>query len=414
LLQYVGWGEVRTPTKRYGCYQCWGSYLTPTYKLQRLIQITSLAHVHLIGDNNSSLFVVHASAYSEKIIHYSLFIIHFSVFIAKDLFQFKKLFVSKLKNMLSDDELGAFILVLANSRQNAFLKTELQTDLQKTFVALKENFFSARLKATQDDIDVFKQLLNIDLDDFHLWHNKSAGDWEVAYNAMRQLRPARAASQSLNSIKQPYNEEKFHFNKAFLKPEILWQGEYQNKNCCVFYNKFPFSDYHLLIVVSPEENRPQLLTKEMHQYASLLAADAGQSLTGFGIGFNSLAGGTSVNHLHFQGFIRNHKFPIENSFWQHNGGGTAYPLTVNSFADAETSWLYINELIEQDVAFNCLYRKNICYVVSRKYQGSVELPEWLTGAGWIDVAGAVTVSDEETFSSIDEQSVTQALGLLKN
>ena len=54
------------------------------------------------------------------------------MFIAIDLLQFKKLFVSKLKDMLSDDELGAFILVLANSRQDTFLKNELQADLQKT------------------------------------------------------------------------------------------------------------------------------------------------------------------------------------------------------------------------------------------------------------------------------------------
>jgi diadenosine tetraphosphate (Ap4A) HIT family hydrolase len=335
------------------------------------------------------------------------------MFIAKDLLQFKKLFVSKLKDMLSDDELGAFILVLANSRQDTFLKNELQADLQKTFVALKNNFFSGRLKATQDDVDVFKQLLDMDLDDIHVWHDKSVGDWEVAYNAMRQLRPARASSQRLNSIKQPFDEEKFHFNKAFLKPEILWQGEYRNKNLCVLYNKFPFSDYHLLIVVSPEESRSQLLTKKMHQYVFLLAEDADRSFPGFGIGFNSLAGGASVNHFHFQGFIRNQAFPVEKRSWHHNGGEAEYPLTVRCFSDAETSWLYINQLIEQDVAFNCLYRNNICYVVSRKYQGSIELPEWLTGAGWIDVAGAITVSDKETFSSIDGQSVTQALGNIR-
>jgi hypothetical protein len=181
----------------------------------------------------------------------------------------------------------------------------------------------------------------------------------------------------------------------------------------VLYNKFPFSDYHLLIVVSPEESRSQLLTKEMHQYACLLVKNVEQSLPGFGIGFNSLAGGASVNHFHFQGFIRNQDFPVEKRSWQHNGREAVYPLPAKCFADAETSWHYINQLVEQDVAFNCLYRNNICYVAARKYQGTVELPEWLNGAGWIDVAGAITVSDEETFSSIDGQSVTQGLGLLK-
>jgi len=334
------------------------------------------------------------------------------MFITKDFDQFKKLFVSQLKNMLSDDALGAFILVLANSQQNEFLKNELKDDLHSTFVALKNNFLSGNLKAPQDDRDVFKQLLDMDLDDLHVWHNKSAGDWEVDYNPMRQLRPARASSQKLNSIKQPFDNAKFHFNKSFLKPEILWQGEYQNKHMRVLYNKFPFSDYHLLIVVSPEENGSQLLTEEMHQYVFSMLKDAGKSLPGFGVGYNSLAGGASVNHFHFQGFIRKQNFPVENDSWQHNGGEVEYPLIVKRFSDAESSWLYINELIDLDVAFNCLYRHDVCYIVPRCYQGSAGLPEWLNGAGWIDVAGVITVSNEDTFKAIEGQSIADALLLL--
>jgi len=76
--------------------------------------------------------------------------------------------------------------------------------------------------------------------------------------------------------------------------------------------------------------------------------------------------------------------------------------------------LYINQLIEKDEAFNCLYRQGVCYVISRKYQGTVDLPEWLSGAGWLDVTGVVTVSDERTFNAIDERSVSRALTLLSS
>ena len=89
-----------------------------------------------------------------------------------------------------------------------------------------------------------------------------------------------------------------------------------------------------------------------------------------------------------------------------------YPLTVKCFTDTGLAWDYMNDLINQDNAFNCLYRKHSCYIIPRKYQGTVELPDWLAGAGWLDVAGVMTVSDETTFDSINEQSVTQALGLL--
>ena len=89
-----------------------------------------------------------------------------------------------------------------------------------------------------------------------------------------------------------------------------------------------------------------------------------------------------------------------------------YPFAVKRFLDAESSWAYLEQLTGQDLAFNCLYRDNVCYVVPRKYQGSVKLPGWLAGAGWIDLAGAITVSDEEVFNTIDKQSVTDALVLL--
>ena len=48
----------------------------------------------------------------------------------------------------------------------------------------------------------------------------------------------------------------------------------------------------------------------------------------------------------------------------------------------------------------------------RKYQGTVELPDWLTGAGWIDMAGAITVADEYTLNAVDETAVSNALVLL--
>jgi len=334
------------------------------------------------------------------------------MFIAEDINQFKNLFVTQLKNMLSADELGAFILVLANSHQDTFLQNELRHALATTFVALKDNFVAGRLNATQDDSDVFKQLLDVDLEDMPAWRYKTIGNWQVVCNSMRQLRPARTSSQILTTIKQPYDEVKFHFNKPFLKPEILWEGLYKKLKLRVLYNKFPFSDHHLLVVVSPEKNSSQILTQEVHQYASAMSHEVSEVFPGFGLGFNSLAAGASVNHLHFQGFIRDQDFPIENSFWKHHGGDVDYPLTVKCFTDTDLAWDYISDLINQDIAFNCLYRKHSCYIIPRKYQSTVELPDWLAGAGWLDVAGVMTVSDETTFDSIDEQSVTQALGLL--
>jgi len=334
------------------------------------------------------------------------------MFIAENFFQFKSLFTTRLKQMLTDSELGAFILVLANSQQDAGLKSELNQDIQKSFDALREGFSSVKKHSTQDDIDVFEKLATLKIQDIVEWQYKKVGRWELAYNSMRQLRPARAAKLSFESIKMNFDEANFHFNKPFLKPEILWEGDYLGKKLRVLYNKFPFSDYHLLIAVSPEINSPQLLTKKAHQLIFSLTQDSVKKFPGFGVGFNSLAAGASVNHLHFQGFIREDSFPIEDGYWQHNGGSEKFPLNVSVFNTAESSWKYIEQLTENNVAYNCLYREDRCYVVPRKFQGTVDLPGWLEGAGWLDVAGVITVSDEEMFQMLDEQSVTQALSLL--
>ncbi|MFV2004893.1 MAG: hypothetical protein ACC650_06775 [Gammaproteobacteria bacterium] len=334
------------------------------------------------------------------------------MFITKDFEQFKNRFVTQLRDMLSDDEPGVFILVLANSQQDKFLSDALNKSLENTFTALKNNFSVVSQHSTQDDINIFIKLQDISLKDTPLWQSKTIDHWEVVFNAMRQLRPARVSTRTFASIKQDFDDSEFHFNKPFLKPEILWEGECQDKRVRVLYNKFPFCDYHLLLAVSPEENSSQLLEREIHQYIFSLIQNGAKIFPGFGVGFNSLAAGASVNHLHFQGFIREGLFPIENDVWKHNGGDKDYPLQVKVFTDAETSWQYINQLTEKDLAFNCLYRQHACYVIPRKYQGTVELPDWLQGAGWLDVSGVMTVSDEQTFSSIDQQSVTRALRLL--
>jgi diadenosine tetraphosphate (Ap4A) HIT family hydrolase len=334
------------------------------------------------------------------------------VFIAKDINHFKSLFVNQLRKMLSNDELGAFILVLANSLQDEFLKAELAEELRNNFLSLRKSFIKGSLNAAKDDLDVFEKLLALDLSDLPVWQCKTMGDWEISFNTLRQLRPVRASAQKFSSIKQDFDDNRFHFNKPFLDPEILWQGTHRGVTLKVLYNKFPFADYHLLVVVSPEENSAQLLTREKHDYAFSLVTDAAAALTGFGIGYNSLAAGASVNHIHFQGFVRLQDFPIEKSHWLHNGGDKDYPLAVSYFSDAESSWIYLDKLTGRDIAFNILYRENGCYVVPRKYQNSTELPDWLAGAGWTDVAGVITLSDEATFNAIDQQSISNSLTLL--
>ncbi len=335
------------------------------------------------------------------------------MFIAEKPAQFKNLFVEKLKAMLSMDELGAFILVLANSRQDVSLSRRLEVNLKQNFVDLKRRYEQGLLTAAEDDLDVFRQLLEQDIHDLPVWQTRQVGDWEINYNAMRALRPARSSAEVFTSIKGEFNDNQFHFNKPFLKPEILWEDQHEGFKLRVLYNKFPFSPYHLLIVVSAEEKQSQYLNAEIHQYVCSLVDHAQNSLPGFGVAYNSFAAGASVNHLHFQGFIREATFPLEQAQWRHNGGDKGYPVNCFVSESAHQSWQFIEQLHQRNQAYNCLYRKGRYYILPRAFQGTVALPEWLKGCGWLDLCGVMTVSDKATFTAIDEASITQALALLK-
>lgn len=334
------------------------------------------------------------------------------MFITDNLTRFKSLFVLQLKAMLADDQLGAFILVLANSLQDAELRAALKSALHDNFAVLKAAVRTGELQAPPDDMAVFKQLLELDIDQLPLWQSRQAGNWELALNSMRRLRPARASKEVLSSIIQPFDDSRFHFNKPFLQPEILWQGEYEGEYLRVLYNKFPFAPYHLLIALAPQDNLPQVMRARDHDYIFSLAASVAKIFRGFGIGYNSLGAGASVNHLHFQGFVREQAFAIEQDEWTHNGGNRAYPLMVQCFDAPAEAWACIQQLTAQDRAFNCLYRGGRCYVAPRQYQGAVGLPVWLDGAGWLDLAGVITVPDNETFERLDADAIAQALARL--
>lgn len=335
------------------------------------------------------------------------------MFIAEDIDHFKSLFVNGLKNMLSDDELGAYILVLANSQQDASLQHSLSSSLESHFSALTKNIEAEAVSATPDDLDVFEKLKSMTTQRLPSWQNRALGNWRIVLNTTRKLRPARNAAQVFDSIKQDFDDSKFHFDKPFLKPEILWEGDYDGCNLRVLYNKFPFHDYHLIVAVSPEQRLAQYLTAEVNRYAMTMAAQVATDLPGFGLAYNSLAGGASVNHLHLQGFVSEKALPIEDECWSHNSGDRSYPLDVATFTDTESAWAYITMLNEDDIAYNCIYRDGRSYVVPRKRQGMVRLPDWLSGAGWLDVAGVITVSDEACYEAIDEHEVSEALCLMR-
>lgn len=323
---------------------------------------------------------------------------------------FKDRFHDVLAKMLMTDELGAFILVLANSLQDESLQRQLTIPLKEKYQQLKKKMDNAELQPTKDDADVFAALGLLGLAHLSVWQSRTVSPWTVVYNTMRALRPARSSGESITTLQRPFDADAFHFNKPFLAPEMFWQGKINAVDVQVFYNKFPFAPYHLLIVPDVTHALPQFLTVYYHAFIWDFVAQYAQGLEGLGVAYNSLGAYASINQLHFQGFIQTALLPIEDKVWEHNEGDTAYPMLCHKLTDVTASWRIIKQLHQSQQAYNLLYRKGCCYIVVRMFQGEVTLPEWMQGMAWCEVCGVQTVGDSEDFSALQQNDIKQVLG----
>lgn len=322
---------------------------------------------------------------------------------------FQTRFAEGLQAMLTPDGLGAFILVLANSMQDATLRQQLTPALQQTFAQLQQN----QPSAPPDDLATFQALLASGIDSLTCWEYVQRAPWEVVINPLRALRPARVSAETFKELYQPFSADKFHFNKPFLRPEILWEGAWEGLPLRVLYNKFAFVPWHTLIVPEPAANLPQFLTAPYHERMMTLAAASAEYLRGFGIAFNSVGAYASVNHLHLQGFIRNSLLPIEAAHWQHNGGTQPYPLPVCRTDTAIGAWEIIQGLQQANQPYNLLYRGNTCYIMPRQGQGTVAVPEWSQGFGWVELCGIFNVTSAAAAQTLPTETLSAQLAALK-
>jgi len=337
------------------------------------------------------------------------------MFIADDIEAFKAEFIQGLQKMLCTDVegLGAFILVLANSMQDEKLYTLLSPSIKETFAQLSTQMSTQILSERCDDETVFLALMQCGISQLSHWQSIQKTPWELVYNPLRALRPIRSARQVIQNIQQAFNPHGFNFNKAFLKPEILWEGVHQQCHLRVLYNKFPFAPWHLLIVPEAEQQHPQFLNQTMHNYMMNLSIEYADIFTGFGIGFNSLGANASINQLHFQAFIRTAELPIEAAHWHHNGGDITYPIHCTPCDNAQTAWQLISSYHTRNQPYNLLYRANICYIMPRKMQGAIDLPEWAQGLAWLELCGVLTVSELQANIDLSAKDIESTLSSLQ-
>ncbi len=314
---------------------------------------------------------------------------------------FEKAFINNLDKMLENDELGVFILVLANGVFDEKIWKALKPKLIDKFEYLK----TQDITGAPDDVAVFNQLKDIDLNDLEVTKYREIGGFEVQYNPLRALRPQRMSNVRTKGTSAAFDTNGFHFNKNFLQKEIFYQGKFFSKDISLFYNKFPFAKFHGLIVVDADKEHNQLLTYEMHQFAWMMANAIGINIKGFTLAYNSYGAYASVNHFHLQCFIREKTLPIENN--------EKYPLINHWFASVGDAWEFIEALHRDEQPYNLIYRDDNVLVIVRKRQDDYTHSNWTAGYAWYEACGGVSTFNLDDFNSLDESDLNNELLKLK-
>lgn len=325
-------------------------------------------------------------------------------------------FKTGLADMLAaHDELGTHILVLANAVQDAALWHGLRAPLADSHARHAGRVGEALRRgrapgAPEDDLVVFLKLMAIGF--AHLAPVESrrvpaipprgGPDWELQFNPVRALRPERMSRERVEGIMRPFDARGFHFDKPFLDKEVLWRGELAGKTARLLYNKFPFAPLHGLLVPEPEQSRPQFLTPEMHDWAWRVAGAAAAGMPGFGLAYNSYGAFASVNHLHFQSFVREAPLPAQ-------AGAAGYPLAVQRHDDVRAAWRHLDDLHRAGTAYNLIYDADGLLLIPRARQGEVALEAWSGGFGWSEMAGVFAVSARDDFAMLDGAALQAAL-----
>ena len=311
-----------------------------------------------------------------------------------------------LRRMLADDGLGAFILVLANAVSDPATFERFRPLLTQSYADWCERFDSNHVLAADapaDDADVFRRLREHGFERLMPSRSRHVGPWELQFNPVRAFRPPRMSTHAVRELYAPFDSQAFHFDRAYLRPEILWEGRLLSFPVRVLFNKFPFAERHALLALDPEAHQPQHLTADALDLIWRIAEVLCHGLPGIGIAYNAYGAYASVNHLHFQLFVRSDDdYPIERFYWRHNGGDRPYPLAVKVFDDVGSLLEAVQRLQLGNQAFNLLIRRGRAYLVERLRQGQYRHSTWTGGFAWSEVCGAVTVFDEDVFEELRE------------
>jgi hypothetical protein len=321
---------------------------------------------------------------------------------------FRTAYRRKLKETLvAETGLAAFILACANAYFDSEILADLSAPLQNSFTRLRSHyaalFVDGQLveERLAEDLLVFLKMALAGMENLKVAETRSLGRWQLQFNHLRSFRPQRAAARPVASLHQPFNEHQFYYDPGLCERENFWSGSLEGKNASLLYNKYPFARLHALLIPEPERRRPQYLERDMHGWAWRVTERLGESLPGFGIGYNAIGTFASVNHLHLQTFIEPHGMPVTWDCWGHNGGPEQYPLACQVFSSAQDAWEWIDSMHQVDRnSYNLLYTPGKVYAFERRRQGTYRHARWTSGFAWYEVSGGAITFCREDFNTL--------------
>lgn len=327
---------------------------------------------------------------------------------------FRQAFTAGLSDLLQGGGLGPFILVCANATFDPNIYAATKAKLAALYQALREQYAHAlatgrTIQEVEEDLLVFLKIQAIGLEKLKHTEQRRAGQWELQFNHLRSFRPKRITARVPAGIQVDFDEAGFHFNKGFMQKEAFWAGEFGGKDATLYYNKYPFVDFHCLLVPERERKLPQFLTVEYHAYLWELTGQLDATLDGVGFGYNSIGAFASVNHLHFQMFLKPPGFPVMDGAWRHNGGSEPYPTQCLAFDEPRAAWGCIQMMHSDEVAYNLLYTPGRLFVFPRLKQGTYPQPAWSSGFTWHELAGGIIAFNREDYDSLDQGAIRHEL-----
>ncbi|MCK5359699.1 MAG: hypothetical protein KAJ95_03690 [Gammaproteobacteria bacterium] len=326
-------------------------------------------------------------------------------------------FENGLDRLLDDEAPGPFILVLANSLFDEKIFNKFKHRLAEKFDQVKQDYSirlgqGKQLTGAADDILVLLKLIAMGFESLSTTEYRQTENWALQFNQLRSLRPKRMSGETISSLLQDFDEMAFHFNKSFLDKEVFWSGDIAGTRLKLLYNKFPFATLHGLLVPEPEKNHPQFLKPDMHNYIRSLCRQLGENIANIGLAYNAYGAGASINHLHFQTFCMQYPLPLLHDHWRHNGGSTPYPVSCKVFENNDRSWAYINNLHQNNIAYNIIYLPEIIIILPRQFQGNYNIPDWTENFAWNELCGGITTFNQDDFHGLEDEIITSALSAL--